>query len=100
MNTRRVIWGIILVVLAANLMLSESIASTYLFAGALLLPVLSILVTVLGVKSVNIEISLPKTCGKRQTVQGILRIGSVGILPVFKGEILVSIHNVMTMEEK
>lgn len=100
MNKRRVIWGIILAALAANLVLSESIASTYLFIGALLLPVLSILVTVLGVKSVDIEISLPKTCGKKQAVQGILRIGSIGLLPVFKGEIQVNIHNVMTMEEK
>lgn len=98
MRKRRMIWGLMLIILFVNSILSESEMSIYIFFGALMIPLASTAVTAVAVKDVAVQIELPKTCSKGQEIKGIIHLASKGFLPIFKGVLEVKLQNLLTME--
>jgi len=100
MKKRRMIWGVLLVLLAADLIFSYSMAGLYLFTGTLLIPLMGILVTGFCIRHLDVSLYLPKSCGKRQTVAGYVQIKSQSMVPVLHGEVKVTSENRLTTERE
>lgn len=100
MRKRRIIWGGLLITLAVNLLVSQSMAGLYLFLMGLLVPLLGILLYAVAVKGVDVEMELPKTCSKGQIVEGSVSIKTRNAIPVLRGEVKVTLYNRLTMEQE
>lgn len=100
MKKQRMAWGTLLMILALNLVLSQSLAGLYLFLGTLLIPLLGILFTAVAIKDVHIKLELPQTCSKGQNVEGCVCINALNAVPVLRGEVKVTSYNQLTMEKE
>ena len=100
MKKRRIIWGCLLVLFAVNAVFSYSAAGLYLFLGILLIPLMGILLTAACIKGLDVSLELPKSCGKRQCVEGHVCINTRNVVPVLRGEVNVTSYNRLTMERK
>jgi len=100
MKKRRIIWGCLLVLFAVNAVFSYSAAGLYLFLGILLIPLMGILLTAACIKGLDVSLELPKSCGKRQCVEGHVCINTRDVVPVLRGEVNVTSYNRLTMERK
>ena len=100
MKKRRMIWGCLLMLFAANMLLSYSMAGLYLFLGTLLIPLLGILLTAICIKGLDIRLELPQTCSKRQRVEGRVCIKTRNGIPVLRGEVNMTSYNRLTMERE
>ena len=100
MKKRRIIWGCLLALFAVNLALSYSTAGLYLFLGALLIPLLGILLTAVCIKGLDVSMELPQTCGKHQSVEGCVSINTRNVVPVLRGEVKMTSYNRLTMERE
>ena len=58
MKKRRIIWGCLLMLFAANAVFSYSEAGLYLFLGILLIPLMGILLTAACIKGLDVSLEL------------------------------------------
>ena len=77
---------------------TDSYAGLYLVAGTVFFLLCSVLLTALNKDIPAVRIHIPGNCRKNQEIQGALSLQRKGRLPLFKVEVELSVHNLMTGE--
>ena len=100
MRKYRIIWAVCLMVLMVNYIFSEDYGGFYLLVAGLVVPLCSMVLTAVLCRRVQVSISVPKSCGKRERTEGRITISGTGRAFICKVKIDLTVKNRLTGEEE